>query len=107
MLARGLDRTSRVINNWEHLSNTEEVKAPLEIRLRCKLNNEYSCTETLIGFLAVEMGEKTVHDLMVALKSIERHDVVKMITNVYPGMFNQCTSLLRTNVSMLILMHLR
>lgn len=90
MLARGLDRTSRFIKNWEHLAT--EVKAPLEIRLRCKLNNEYSFTEMLIGFMAVEMGKKTIQDLIAALKadSVGRHDVVRIITNVYPGMFNQC-----------------
>ncbi len=87
MLARGLDCTSRCINNWEHLCM--ELKAPLEIRLRCKLNNEYSCTEMLIGFMAAEMGTKTVQDLIAALNAdpVMRPDVVKIITDVYPGMF--------------------
>ena len=44
----------------------------------------------LIDFLSVEMGDKTVHNLIEALKAINRHDVVKMITAVYSGMFKQC-----------------
>ena len=45
----------------------------------------------LIDFLSVEMGDKTVHDLIDALKAIDRRDVVKIITAVYSGMFKQCS----------------
>ena len=94
-LARGLDHTShRVIKTWEHLACTKEVNAPLEIRLRCKLNSENSCTQMLIDFLTVEMEDKTVHDLIEALRAINRHDVVRIITNVYSGMFDQCPFLM-------------
>ena len=48
----------------------------------------------LIDFLSVEMGDKTVHDLIEALKAINRHDVVRIITEVYPGMFKQCPFLI-------------
>jgi len=44
----------------------------------------------LIDFLSVEMGDKTVHELIEALKVIKRCDVVKIITAVYSGMFKQC-----------------
>ena len=90
-LARELDHTPhRVIKTWEHLACTKEVNAPLETRLRFKLSSENSCTMMLIDFLSVEMGDKTVHDLIEALKAINRHDVVKIITAVYSGMFKQC-----------------
>jgi len=83
-LARELDHTPhRVIKTWEHLACTKEVNAPLETRFRFKLSSENSCTMMLIDFLSVEMGDKTVHDLIEALKAINRHDVVKMITAVY------------------------
>lgn len=100
-LAPNLDYTSRAIKNWEHLACTEEVKAPLETRLRCKLNNQYcSRTQMLIDFLAAEMTHITVQDLIAALKAIKRNDVVEIITAVYPGMFNQCAlSLLCSNNS--------
>ena len=91
-LAAGLDHTShRVIKTWEHLSCTKQVNAPLEIRLRCKLNSENSGTQMLMDILAVEKGDKTVGDLIVALKakSVGRNDVVKIIKDVYPGMFSQ------------------
>lgn len=94
-LARELDHTShRVIKTWEHLACTKEVNAPLETRLRCKLNSENSCTQMLIDYLTVEMEDKTVHDLIEALKGIKRHDVVKIITDVYSGMFDQCPFLM-------------
>ena len=66
------------------------MNAPLEIRCRIKLNSENSCTMMLIDFLSVEMGDKTVHELIEALKVIKRCDVVKIITAVYSGMFKQC-----------------
>ena len=47
----------------------------------------------LIDYLAVEMKDKTVQDLIVALKAIKRNDVVVIITADYPGMFNHSTSL--------------
>ena len=92
-LAPYLDHTShRVIKTWEHLAC--ELNAPLETRLRCKLNNQYNCSQTqmLIDFIAVEMTQKTVKDLIVALRAIRRNDVVKIITAKYPGMFSQFSS---------------
>lgn len=92
-LAPNLDHTSfRAIKDWEYLGCTKEVNAPLETRLKCKLNKHYSPTKMLIQYLAdsVEMKHKTVQDLIAALKAIKRKDVVKIITAVYPqaGMFN-------------------
>ena len=91
-LARELDHTShRVIKTWEHLACTKEVNAPLEMRLQCKLNSEsYSCTQMLIDILTVEMEDKTVYDLIEALRAINRRDVVRIITESYSGMFDQC-----------------
>ncbi|XP_022800361.1 homeotic protein female sterile-like isoform X1 [Stylophora pistillata] len=84
-LACKLDHTAhRCIRGWEHLACTKEVNAPLETRLRCKLVSRGSCTRTLIDFLAVQEGDKSVQDLIAALKDIKRNDVVKMITDVYP-----------------------
>ena len=94
-LARELDHTShRVIKTWEHLACTEEVNAPLETRLRCKLNCENSCTQMLIDFITVEMEDKRVYHLIKALRDIKRHDVVKIITDVYSGMFDRCPFLM-------------
>jgi len=94
-LARELDHTGhRVIKTWEHLACTDQVNAPLETRLRCKLNSENSCTLMLIDFITVEMEEKRVHHLIEALRCIKRHDVVKIITDVYSGMFDQCLFLM-------------
>lgn len=85
MLVCKLDRTAhRCIRNWEHLACTQQVNAPLETRLRCKLISRGSCTRTLIEFLAVEKGDKSVQDLITALVKIRRNDVVKMIREVYP-----------------------
>ena len=92
MLVCKLDRTAhRCIRNWEHLACTQQVNAPLETRLRCKLISRGSCTRTLIDFLAVANGDKSVQDLITALKNIRRNDVVKMIKEVYPGMCHHCT----------------
>ena len=89
MLVCKLDHTAhRCIHNWEHLACTQQVNAPLETRLRCKLISRGSCTRTLIEFLAVEKGDKSVQDLVTALVKIRRNDVVKMIREVYPGMFH-------------------
>lgn len=82
-LAANLDRTShRVIKTWEHLACTEEINAPLEIRLKCKLNSENSCTVMLFETLSsdVEYEDTIVKDLMDALKEIGRNDVKKIIT---------------------------
>ena len=46
----------------------------------------------LIDFIAVEMTQKTVKDLIVALRAIRRNDVVEIITAKYPGMFSQFAS---------------
>lgn len=95
MLVCKLDHTvHRCIRNWEHLACTQQVNAPLETRLRCKLISRGSCTRTLIDFLAVEKEDKSVQDLITALKNIRRNDVVKMIKEVYPGMFYHCTFIL-------------
>ena len=85
MLAPYLDNTShRAIKNWECLACTKEVNAPSEIRLQCKLNNQYcSRTQMLIDFIAVEMPQKTVQDLITALKAIGRNDVVEIISSNY------------------------
>ena len=82
-LAANLDRTShRIIKTWEHLACTEEINAPLEIRLRCKLNSENSCTVMLFERLSsdVKYEDKTVKDLLDALKKIGRNDVIGIIT---------------------------
>ena len=82
-LAVNLDRTShRIIKTWEHLACTEEISAPLEIRLKCKLNRENSCTVMLFETLSsdVEYENKTVKDLLDALKKIGRNDVIETIT---------------------------
>lgn len=86
-LSSALDRTShRVIKNWEHLACTEQINAPLEIRLKCKLNSENSCTMTLFDVLVIEQENKTVKDMIDALTNMRRNDVKKIITDVYPSM---------------------
>lgn len=49
----------------------------------------------LIDFFAVdpEMTQKTVKDLIAALKAIRRNDVVEIITAKYLGMFSQFASI--------------
>ena len=91
MLVRKLDYKPPAGFNWEHLANTQQVNAPLEIRLRCKLICRGSCTHTLFAILAVEKGDKSVQDLITALKNIRRNDVVEIIKEVYSGMFHHCT----------------
>ncbi|XP_022806779.1 uncharacterized protein LOC111343853 [Stylophora pistillata] len=84
MLMRKLDYTPhRCIHGWEYLACTQQVNAPLETRLRCKLVSRGSCTRTLIDLLVIEREDKTLEDLIAALKDIRRNDVVKMITAVY------------------------
>jgi len=86
-IALGLDRTShRIIKTWEHLACTEEIYAPLEVRLKCKINRENSCTLMLFDVVTAEMEEKTLKDMIDALTSIRRNDVKKIITDVYSGM---------------------
>ena len=82
-LAVGLDRTChRVIKDWEHLACTEEINAPLEVRLRCKINSDNNCTLMLFDVLTAEMEDTlTVKDMINALEAIERHDVKKIITD--------------------------
>lgn len=83
-LALYLDHTShRVIKDWEDLACTREINAPLEVRLRCKLRSQDSCTMMLFDVVAAEEN-KTLKDLMDALAAIKRNDVKKIITDVYP-----------------------
>lgn len=83
-LALHLDHTlHRVIKGWEDLACTREINAPLEVRLRCKLSSQDSCTMMLFDVVAAE-GNKTLKDLMDALTAIKRNDVKKIITDVYP-----------------------
>ena len=92
MLVFKLDYTAHCcIRNWEHLACTQQVNAPLETQLRCKLISRGSCTRTLFDFLAVVKGDKSVQDLITALKNIRRNDVVEIIKEVYSGMFHHCT----------------
>lgn len=79
-----LDHTShRIIKGWEDLACTREINAPLEVRLRCKLSSQNSCTMMLFDVVAAEEN-KTLKDLMDALVAIKRNDVKKIITDVYP-----------------------
>ena len=85
-LSVALDRTShRSIRTWEYLACTDEIKAPLEIRLRCKINSGHSCTKMLFDVLASKKGI-TVKDLIDALTKLRRKDVKEIITDVHPGM---------------------
>ena len=87
-LALGLDRTShRLIKTWEHLACTKEIEAPLEVRLRCKMNSENSCTLMLFDVLTAEKEDIKVKDLISALTTMKRNDVKKIITDVYSSMF--------------------
>ena len=65
---------------------TREINAPLEVRLRCKLSSQDSCTMMLFDVVAAEEN-KTLKDMMDALAAINRNDVKKIITDVYPGLF--------------------
>ena len=86
-LALGLDRTShRLIRNWEHFACTQEVNVPLEVRLRCKINIENSCTMMLFDVVTAEMENIMVKDVIDALTKMKRNDVRKIITDVYQGM---------------------
>lgn len=79
-----LDNTAhRAIANWEHLAC--RVDAPSLVRLKCKLSTNYSHTEMLLEVLAVRENKEvvTVKDLIAALKSIGRNDIVRMITKVH------------------------
>lgn len=66
------------------------------VRLKCKLSTNYSHTEMLLEVLAVRENKEvvTVKDLIAALKSIGRNDIVRMITKVHCGMFNYFLHLL-------------
>ena len=87
-LSVNLDRTShRVIKNWEHLSGTDEINAPLKVRLKCKMVGDNSCTMMLFEVLTSEFEDKTVKDVINALTRIKRNDVKKIITDAYPSMF--------------------
>ena len=86
-LSVNLDRTShRVIKNWEHLACTDEINAPLKVRLKCKMVGDNSCTMMLFEVLTSEFEDKTVKDVINALTRIQRNDVIKVITDAYPGM---------------------
>ncbi|PFX19431.1 hypothetical protein AWC38_SpisGene16160 [Stylophora pistillata] len=83
-LVRSLDnRANLCIANWEHLACAME--APKLVRLKCKLSTNYSHTEMLLEVLAVRENKEvvTVKDLIAALKSIGRNDIVRMITKVH------------------------
>lgn len=83
-----LDRTShRIIKNWEHLACTDEINAPLKVRLKCKMVGDNSCTMMLFEVLTSEFEDKTVKDFIDALTRIKRNDVKKIITDAYPSMF--------------------
>lgn len=87
-LAVGLDRTPhRVIKGWEHLADTKEINAPLDVRLRCGINSEKSCTQSLFDVFTAEFVETTLGDLIDALTSIGRNDVKLIITDSYKGMY--------------------
>ena len=87
-LAVGLDRTShRVIKDWKDLACTKEIKAPLDVSLRCEINSEKSCTRSLFDVFTAEFVETTLGNMIDALTSIERNDVKGIITDYYKGMY--------------------
>ncbi|XP_068734870.1 uncharacterized protein [Montipora capricornis] len=92
-LAVRLDRTpNRSIKNWEHLACTKKIAAPPEVRLKCKLRSEKKYT--MMVFDVVTAGHhKTVRDLMDALTRMERQDVRKIITDVFPDAPNSSQEL--------------
>lgn len=80
-----LDHTpNRGIRNWEHLACEKEIDAPLDVRLRCKLNSGKNQTKMVLEKVTAE-GDKTLKDLMDVLKAMGRNDVKKIITKVEPG----------------------
>ena len=55
----------------------------------------------LFDVLTSEFGDKTVKDLIDALTRINRNDVIKIITDAYPGMFTYPFSLFFFNLILL------
>ena len=104
ILAVNLDRTAiRAIKTWEHLACTEEINAPLEIRLKCKLNIENSCTFMLFEKLSsdVEYKDQTVMDLLDGVKKIGRNDVGEIIkSEACQGMFKLHPLYIHNSISM-------
>lgn len=84
-LALRLDRRHPVIKNWEHLACAEPLNVPPDMRLNFKLNSKYSPTEQLFNLLEICRPALTVADLISALQSISRNDVVHIIKKVLPG----------------------
>ena len=75
MLASYLDHTSQYgIKTWEDLASTEEIGAPLDIRRKCKLRGQRSCTLMLFELLAsdVTYRDKKVRELIEALHVIHQ-----------------------------------
>ena len=95
MLASHLDHTShRMIKNWEDLASTKVIGAPLEVRLKCKLNGRNSCTQMLFELLVsdVKYKDKKVRDLINALNEI--HNKAKTLIEgspAYQGTLLMCS----------------
>lgn len=88
-----LDHTpNRGIRNWEHLACEKEIDAPLDVRLRCKLNSGKNQTKMVLEKVTAE-GDKTLKDLMDVLTAIGRNDVKKIITKVEPDAANSSQEL--------------
>lgn len=62
----------------------KEIDAPLDVRLRCKLNSGKNQTKMVLEKVTAE-GDKTLKDLMDVLTAMGRNDVKKIITKVVPG----------------------
>lgn len=88
-----LDHTpNRGIRNWEHLACEKEIDAPLDVRLRCKLNSGKNQTKMVLEKVTAE-GDKTLKDLMDVLTTMGRNDVKKIITKVVPDAANSSQEL--------------
>lgn len=88
-----LDHTpNRAIRNWEHLACEKEIDAPLDVRLRCKLNSGKNQTKMVLEKVTAE-GDKTLKDLMDVLTAMGRNDVKKIITKVVPDAANSSQEL--------------
>lgn len=78
-----LDNEYWVIQNWRHLA--DHLKAPNDVKERCKSSTKHSPTELLLE--VPKVSSVTIAKLLEKLREMRRNDVVRKITEKISGNF--------------------
>ena len=78
-----LNKPSPGLKNWRHLAKSPTLGIPQNIYEDCKPGKSKSPTDTLFDWIFANKVNLTVGQLLSALRSIDRNDLVKILRDIF------------------------